>query len=348
MFGIRYISFDSMRHVIHYKKGKIKKEGKGLAFYYYAPSSSIVAVPLGSADLIYGFNLTTADFQTVTVQGQITYRVSDPRKLAELLDFTVDAGGNYLKNDIEKLDQRLINEAQTAAGVFVQGLGMKEAIGSAKAIEGKISEGLSSSRAVRMLGIQHLSVLVLGVSPGPEMARALEARTRESLQKEADEAIYSRRNFAVEQERIIKESELSTEIAVEQKKKQIAEKRMEAEVAQEENRRRLREMKVDADVSVEEKRRGLIATQAENSRVEAQARGAALEAVLKPYRELDWKTLMAISPEGMEPRLNVALAFRELAEKAERIGSLNITPDLLESMIAGKERQAEKPAGKQK
>ncbi|HDP80102.1 MAG TPA: membrane protease subunit, stomatin/prohibitin, partial [Spirochaetes bacterium] len=251
MLGIRYISFDSMRHVIHYKKGKIKKEGKGLAFYYCAPSSSIVAVPLGSADLIYVFNLTTADFQTVTVQGQITYRVSDPRKLAELLDFTVDAGGNYLKNDIEKLDQRLINEAQTAAGVYVQGLGMKEAIGSAKAIEGKISEGLSSSMAVQMLGIQPLSVLVLGVSPSPEMARALEAQTRESLQKEADEAIYSRRNFAVEQERIIKESELSTEIAVEQKKKQIAEKRMEAEVAQEENRR-LREMKVDADVSVEE------------------------------------------------------------------------------------------------
>ena len=62
------------------------------------------------------------------------------------------------------------------------------------------------------------------------MARALEAQTRESLQKEADQAVYERRNFAVEQERIIKESELNTEIAVEEKQKQIVEKKMETDV----------------------------------------------------------------------------------------------------------------------
>ena len=52
------------------------------------------------------------------------------------------------------------------------------------------------------------------------MERALETETREKLQQEADQAIYLRRNFAVEQERKIKESELNTEIAVEEKKKQ--------------------------------------------------------------------------------------------------------------------------------
>ena len=46
---------------------------------------------------------------------------------------------------------------------------------------------------------------------------------------------YERRNFAVEQERKIKESELNTEIAVEEKQKQIDEKRMEADVQREEN-----------------------------------------------------------------------------------------------------------------
>ncbi len=70
-------------------------------------------------------------------------------------------------------------------------------------------------------------------------------------------AIYERRNFAVEQERKIKESELNTQIAVEEKKKQIAEKVMEIEVQRADNDRRLREMKVQADIAVEDQRKDL-------------------------------------------------------------------------------------------
>src|ERR1019366_3725274 len=53
------------------------------------------------------------------------------------------------------------------------------------------------------------------VKPAPETSRALEAEAREALQRRADEAIYARRNAAVTEERLIKESELNTEIAVE-------------------------------------------------------------------------------------------------------------------------------------
>ena len=49
--------------------------------------------------------------------------------------------------------------------------------------------------------------------------------------READEAIYARRNSAVEQERAIKENELNTEIAIETKKRQIRETQMDAERA---------------------------------------------------------------------------------------------------------------------
>ena len=51
MFGIKFIKFDSMTYVIHYKNGEIKREGKGLSFYYYSPKSSITAIPLGSKDI---------------------------------------------------------------------------------------------------------------------------------------------------------------------------------------------------------------------------------------------------------------------------------------------------------
>jgi len=58
---------------------------------------------------------------------------------------------------------------------------------------------------------------VFKVKPTPETARALEARAREAILREADEAIYERRKFAVENERTIKQSELDTEVAIEEK-----------------------------------------------------------------------------------------------------------------------------------
>ena len=45
--------------------------------------------------------------------------------------------------------------------------------------------------------------------------------TREEILKKADEALYERRNASIEQERRVKENELNTEIAIENKKKQI-------------------------------------------------------------------------------------------------------------------------------
>lgn len=337
MFGIKFIKFEAMTYVLHYSNGKIKKEGPGLSFFYYAPSSSIVGVPLGSNDLPFIFKETTTDFQSLTIQGQITYKVTEPKKLAEVLDFTVDKKGHYLKNDHEKLGQRLINEAQAAASTYVQSLTLKEALRNAKNIANEISSGLQLSSAVQMLGVEILSVTVIGVKSTPEMARALEAETREGLQQEADEAIYARRNFAVEQERKIKESELNTEIAVEQKKKQIAEKKMEIEVLAAENERKLREMNMSADIAIEEQKKALIDMQSENERKEADTKGYALAAVLKSYETLDWKTLMAIGGQGSDAKLNIALAFRELAENAEKIGTLNITPDLLENMMQQKQ-----------
>ena len=340
MFGIRYIKFDPTTHVIHFKDGRVSKEGRGLAFFYFAPNSSIAAVPVGSNDMPFIFNETTSDYQEIFIQGQVTYRISEPRQLAELLDFTVDGRGVYKKNDAEKLNQRIVNEAQTATSSFVHGLKLKEAIRSAKAIEAEIVNGLQSSPALNLLGIEILTVNILAVKATPEMARALETETRERLSQEADQAIYERRNFAVEQERMIKESELSTEIAVEEKKKQIDEKRMEAEVQRAENDRKLREIKVDADIAIEQQRELLIEQKGANEKREAETTGFVIETTLKPYKNIDWKTLTALQNHS-DPRVSIALGFRELAEKAEKIGNLNISPELLESLLSKKTNEHE-------
>lgn len=332
MFGFRHIKFDSMTYVIHFSNGKIVKEGRGLSFFYFAPDSSIVAIPMGSNDLPFIFNENTLDYQTVKIQGQISYKITDPKALSNTLDFTVNEAGVYKKNDMEKLNQRIINLAQTSTSSFIHELSLKDAIRSAKQIEANILEGLMASEAVKTMGIEIMGANILAVQTTPEMARALETETREKLQQQADEAIYERRNFAVEQERKIKESELNTEIAVEEKQKQIEEKRMETEVQQEENNRILREMKIAADISVESQRKQLIEQKTENDRKEAETQGYILETSLKPYKEIDWKILNALSGK-QDAKNNIALAFRELAENAGKIGNLNISPDLLETIL---------------
>ena len=333
MFGINYIKFDSMTYVLHSSNGNVKREGRGLSFFYYTPTSSIIAIPLGSRDIQFIFSEATRDFQAVTVQGQITYAIENPKQLAEMLDFTLNSEKKLNESNFEKLNQRLNNEAQTAASSYIQGLGLKETLRSARAISDMIEEGLKNSEAVRLLGVSILSVDVLAVRPTPEMAKALETEMRESLHKEADQAIYERRNFAVEQERRIKESELSTEIAVQEKKKQINEKQAEIKVKEAENARKLREMTIAADLAVEEEKTKLIEMQVENERKTADAKGYTLEKTLAPYKALDWKVLMAIHSKGVSPMDNIGFAFRELAENSGKIGTLNITPDLLETVI---------------
>ena len=333
MFGFNFKKFDSMTYVMHNVNGKVKREGKGLSFFYFAPVSTIVAIPLGSRDIQFIFNETTRDFQTITIQGQITYTIEEPHALSEFFDFTLNEKSSNAAENFETLNQRLNNEAQTATAAFIQGLSLKDALRSARTISEQINSGVQNSPAIKLLGVKIVSVDVLAVRATPEMAKALETETRELLQKDADEAIYSRRNFAVEQERRIKESELNTEIAVQEKQKQINEKQWEIKVVDANKARQLREMKMQADLVVEEQRTKLTELQSENDKRIADSKGYLLEKTLSPYKEMDWKTLMAIQPGGLTAGDNIGFAFRELAENAGKIGTLNITPDLLETVI---------------
>ncbi len=66
-----------------------------------------------------------------------------------------------------------------------------------------------------------LNLYFVAAKPTPEVAKALEAPYRESLLRQADEAIYKRRAAAVDEERKIKENERNSEIALEQQRQQL-------------------------------------------------------------------------------------------------------------------------------
>ena len=61
----------------------------------------------------------TEDYQTVNVQGQITFSIKDPIKINKLLDLSVNKKKIYLSDDIDKLTQRILNEAQTIVSSLI-------------------------------------------------------------------------------------------------------------------------------------------------------------------------------------------------------------------------------------
>lgn len=334
MLGINYIKADPTQYIIHYQNGKARRAGAGLSFFYYQPTSSIVLIPIGSADVSFIFNEMAADFQAITVQGQLTYRVVDPDQVASLLNFTIGGSSkHYSSADPEKLSQRLVNVVQVLTRAAILNRTLKEAILAADEISVALLEKMADNEAVKALGVAVLDLAILGIKPTPEIAKALEAESRESLLRQSDEAIYDRRNASVEQERRIKENELSTEIAVEEKKRQIRETKVEADLAVETKQQQVREAKMSGQIKLEQERKKFIAEQVQNAEALADAESYRLEASLRPLQQLDEKVLQTLALQSADPRLTTALAIKQLAENASKIGQLNITPDLLQSLM---------------
>src|SRR5436190_1492640 len=125
VFGFRFIKTQPTQYVILYRDGRALREGAGLAFWHFAPSSSIVVVPTASVNEPFIFPEVTSDFQEVTVQGQITFRVADPQRTAALLNFALGPKGTYVSEDPQKLSQRVIHQVQVAMRAEVQAMPLR-------------------------------------------------------------------------------------------------------------------------------------------------------------------------------------------------------------------------------
>ena len=114
---------------------------------------------------------------------------------------------------------------------------------------------------------------------------------------------------------MIKETELQTELVVQARQREIREQWMANEIAIEEQRSTLTEKKLA------------------NERKEADGRAYAIEAMMKPLEGKDPRVLMML--QGGDPKAMIAMAFQEMATNAQKIGELNISSELLQSLLGG-------------
>jgi hypothetical protein len=340
---VRFARFEPNRYVFRYLGAKIVKEGAGLSFFYLVPTTSILVVPIGSEDAPFMLSEISSDFQELTLQGQITYRVSDPARAAKMLNYAIDTQRfTYLSDDPQKLPERLINLALVVLKGTVQHMRLKEALVSADELARKAGRALAEHEMVKTLGVEILGLSVAAIKPTPGTAKALEAETREEILKESDQAIFLRRNYAVEQERIIRESELNTEIAVENKNREIRETRMETERLAMKKEQEMAEERLAFQVQQEERNQALVDLTARNARAEADAKAYALKAVMGVYEQTNPEVLKMLTYAGLDSGRLLAHAFQGIAEQAEKIGNLNITPDLLNAIMKNASEKAAK------
>jgi hypothetical protein len=257
---VAHFKSEPTEYILAYSNGRIFRQGAGQAFWYWSPNTSIALVPISTIDAPFVFNETTGNFQAVTVQGQMTYRITAPQTIVDLLNFTINPRSRqYLSEDPAKLKQRIINVIQMYTRDLLQGLTLEESLRGATTLAETVLGRVREDETLRSLGVECSGLFFTSIKATPEMSKALEAEYRESLQKRADQAIYSRRADAVEQERKIKQNELSTQVDLEQRRQQ------------------------------------LVALQGENTRQQAEFAAEATRIELGPYQNLESRLLLALA-----------------------------------------------------
>lgn len=341
-----YIKFLPSQYVLRYNRGKLVSEGVGLSFFYLDRFTSACAVPISNNDTDFVFEVATQDFQNVTVQGQLTYRITDCKLIAGVMDFTVNLRTKQYNNDpMHKLSKRIVNMAEVLVKSRIGKTDMTEAIQASQSLAADVLEQMQQSTEIKAMGIAVTGFSVLKISAKPETVRALEAATREAILRQSDDALYERRNASIEQERRVKENELNTEISVEEKKKKIRETEIQTRhmvLEKESELARIKtlseveqeQIRLDAEIELERKRKELAELRLENAKKDADAEAYRIGVVMEAYSRLSAEVLVALASLNMEPEMVIAQAFEKLAANSGNIGTLNITPDLLESLTS--------------
>ncbi|TKA08729.1 hypothetical protein FCI23_26695 [Actinacidiphila oryziradicis] len=89
-FGLRHLRAAPTSHIRHLRRGQVARDGAGLAFWFRPLVAALSEVPVDDRELAMLFHARTVDFQDVTVQATVTFRITEPATAAARLDFSVD------------------------------------------------------------------------------------------------------------------------------------------------------------------------------------------------------------------------------------------------------------------
>jgi len=316
---LRHLRAEPSFHVLRFRRGKLVASRRGLAFWFRPLSTSVAEIPLDDRELPFLFHGRSKDFQDTTVQGVITFRVTDPERVAERVDFSIDLGsGAALKQPLEKLAGLFTELAQQFALGYLAQTSLERVLAEGvEEIRERIGQGLREDAGLEAMGLEVVAVRVGAVKPAAEVEKALQVPVREAIQQRADEATFRRRAEAVEKERAIQENELQNQIELARREADLIDRRGEND------KKRVTDEAAAARITAE--------AEAERTGIQARAQAGGIEVVEEAKVKAEQER-MAIYRDFPTERL-LGLAAQRLAGKLRRIEHLNLTPDLLSGLL---------------
>jgi regulator of protease activity HflC (stomatin/prohibitin superfamily) len=315
---VRHLRADASAHIQYFRRGQRHLSGRGLAFWFAPDGASITEIPMDDRSMNFMVKGQSSDYQDLAVQGTISWRVKEPEKLGERVDFTIDLKtGALLAKPVDSIVGFITGLAREYADGYLKASGVRELLEKGLApLQAAITAGFAADQTLPEMGLSIVSVRVAALTPSSELARALQVPTFESLQQKADEATFARRALAVEKERAIAENELANKV-------ELAARRQELIAREDANARAEAEARAAAE-------RIAATSAAEAVRLAAEAEAGRIRLVEQAAAEMERMRMAAYA--GLSPEVLLALAAQEFAGKLDHIDTLNVTPDMLASL----------------
>jgi regulator of protease activity HflC (stomatin/prohibitin superfamily) len=326
----RHLRADPNQHLLHYRRGNLIRKGAGLAYWFLPLSAAVAQVPVEDIETTFVLRERSADFQDITVQVTLSYRIADPEMAAQRVNFAIslDSGG-WIEQPLQRLDSLWAHWTQHPARSCLAGMPVVDVVREgADRTRTAIEEALRENSQIGDMGLALVSVQVDRVAPTAEMEKALQTPTREEVQQKADEATFQRRALAVENERAIKENELETEIELARRQEELI--RQEGANTMLDVRQEAERLKFDVEAEVE---RNTLATEgaAHQVRIRTEAEAEARARLLEVENEAEGRRVELW--KEAPPSVTLGLALQQFADKVHTIEHLNLTPNLLGDLL---------------
>jgi hypothetical protein len=282
--------------------------------------------------------------------------------------------GLHRNQPLEQLASLFTNTVQKYATRYVASKDIRQLIvDGPEYILKAIEQGFANETVFADMGLEIVSIGLSEISTSAELEKALQTPTRESIQQNADEAMFQRRALAVEKERAIAENELQNQIELAARGENLIAQQGKNERRRIEEEAIAKETSVKASISRERMQSEAVAVKAkleaesnsERQRIlsqsENEAQRLAAETKAQNRRTLGAAEADATRLEGKaqaekveaiglaeaageKERMSVyatlpanvvfALALQEFAGKLDKIEHINITPDVLTTHLA--------------
>lgn len=194
---LRHLQATPTSYVQRLRNGSIRQEGIGIRFWFRALNTEVSEVPVDERELPLIFHGRTEDFQDVSVQATITYRLAEPKRTVTRVDFSIDtATGAWRSTPLEQLGGLLTELAQQHALGVLASLSLTVAtVEGPTVLRSAITDGLVADDRLEETGIDIVGVRVIAVRPTKDLELALQTPVAERLQQEADGARFERRSI---------------------------------------------------------------------------------------------------------------------------------------------------------